>query len=69
MIVRLLIAPLAIAMLRRRLRRASGTGGLAWAVRLPLVTLPALVLLSAVALTPALPGSARRTPRGPARGR
>jgi hypothetical protein len=59
MIARLLIAPLVVAMLRRRLRRAGGTDGLAWAARLPLVTLPALALLLAIALTP-------RTPRKPA---
>lgn len=69
MIVRLLIAPLAVAMLRRRLRRAGGTDGLAWAARLPLVTLPALALLLAIALTPRTPGSPRRASRGPARGR
>ena len=48
-IARLLIVPLAARLLRRRLRRAAGTDGLAWAVRLPLVTLPALALLVAVA--------------------
>jgi hypothetical protein len=42
-----LVARAAARLLRRRLRRLGGTGTLAWAVRVPLVT---LVLVAALAV-------------------
>jgi hypothetical protein len=41
-----LLARIAGRVLRRRLRRLAGTQGLAWAVRLPLVTLVVVLALA-----------------------
>ncbi|WP_246496304.1 hypothetical protein [Miltoncostaea marina] len=50
MITSRLLARLAVRAARRRLRRAAGTGTVAWALRVPLVTLALAAALLLVAV-------------------